>query len=206
MMKYFFVLVFLFSVFLISSPEISHAQGILSAIPCADTGDCTPENIIDLIDNIVKWGASVAGAIALLMYILGGVWMLFSGGSSTRVERGKNILTGTTIALIFILGSWLIINFTLTALRPTEIVFEERLCGDKICDLRYQYCKDGATCQDICLRKHAIDKTLGNIWECVDDFCGRISREACEGDEGYCELNLCGGGPDRVCCLIEEAP
>jgi hypothetical protein len=79
-------------------------------------GSCSVEQIMDLARNIVKWGAGISGALALFMFIIGGVWMVFSVGNQSRVQRGKDILTGTTIALIFILSSWLIINFILTAL------------------------------------------------------------------------------------------
>lgn len=202
-MKYFFIIPLLLIVISFSFPQAVHAQGIISNVgTCIADGNCSPEKIIDLIDNIVKWGAGVAGAIALLMYILGGVWMLFSAGSSSRVERGKNIITGTTIALIFILGSWLIIDFTLTALKTTDIRLEEGPCSE--CDPIYQYCKDGVSCEDICIRDHEIDISLGNIWECVDEFCGYINREECAKDVGLCELNLCSGGADIVCCLTSS--
>lgn len=106
---------------LLASPVF--AQGVLPT--CTKNGSCSADEIITLINNIVQWGVGISGALALLMFVIGGVFMLFSAGSQSRVERGKDIVIGTTISLIYILGSWLIINFTLEALSS-----EYRLSGD----------------------------------------------------------------------------
>lgn len=122
--------VFVFSIGLFIFPVfVSHAQepvlqtgGLANCIQGdvekkIPAGSCTAEQILDLINNIIKWGAAISGALALFMFVLGGIWMLFSAGNAARVDRGKEIIMGTSIALIFILGSWLLIDFTLQALK-----------------------------------------------------------------------------------------
>jgi hypothetical protein len=79
-------------------------------------GSCSIDSIFALANNLITWMAAVSGAVALLMFIIGGVWMIFSGGNSSRIERGKDILIGTSISLIFILGGWILVNFILTSL------------------------------------------------------------------------------------------
>jgi len=100
---------------------VSHAQEPVlqtgGLTDCIKDGSCKAEQILDLINNIIKWGAAISGALALFMFVLGGIWMLFSAGNAARVDRGKEIIMGTSIALIFILGSWLLIDFTLQALK-----------------------------------------------------------------------------------------
>ena len=204
MKKYFLVFLFFLSLFILSAPQITHAQGILKSgniSSCVEDGSCKPDQIIDLVDNIVRWGAAVAGAIALFMYILGGVWMIFSAGASSRVERGKNIITGTTVSLIFILGSWLIIDFTLTALSTKNLELEATTCGGETCDPIYQFCDNGTKCVDICVRDHESDASIGFQWECTNDFCGFADRDACANSPETCELNKCPGGADIVCCV-----
>ena len=180
-MKYFFLSILLFALFIFSTPQISFAQGIFSksvSSSCSEKGDCNPEEIIDLVDGIVKWGAAVTGSIALLMYILGGTWMLFSSGSSSRVERGKNIITGTTIALIFILGSWLIIDFTLTALKTKELEIEARQ------------------------ETPAAYYWLSSIEECIDTGGGLGDPEFCESEIGSAPGPIANNPGDTgfICC------
>src|SRR3989344_3280022 len=94
-------------------------------------GNCGVEHIFILANNIIRWMVGVSGAIALAMYVMGGMWMIFSGGCSSRIERGKDILIGTSVALIFILGSWLIISFVLQAFNAQqELQLTELTCGD----------------------------------------------------------------------------
>ena len=170
---------------------------------CTRDGSCTVEQIIDLANNIIQWGVRICGALALFMYVLGGSWMIFSGGNSSRVERGKDIVTGTTLALFFILGSWLIIDFALRALNTKEQYRLSPLtCGSQqSCAAGYD-CVNGQ-CKTLCSIKHP-NSTEG--WQCQSfTSCGVPSWEACgSGSYTNCEKNLCPGGQNNVCCYARE--
>lgn len=88
----------------------------ISLSECISNGSCGVGHFDILIGNLIRWSVGVSGALALLMYTIGGVWMIFSSGVSSRVERGKDIIKGTTLALFFVLGSWVIVSFALLAL------------------------------------------------------------------------------------------
>jgi len=47
---------------------------------------------------------------ALVMFISGGLFMIFSSGDTNKIQLGKEIITGTVIGLILILLSTLILG------------------------------------------------------------------------------------------------
>jgi hypothetical protein len=62
-----------------------------------------------LLTNFLKWLLSVAGAIALLILITGGVFYVTSTGNDQKVETAKKMITWTLLGLILILASYSII-------------------------------------------------------------------------------------------------
>jgi hypothetical protein len=90
------------------------AAGLLPA--CAEAGGCGLCDVVGVFINfaalIVEW----LGLLSVLMFIIGGVFIIIAGGSPERAKRGRQILVGTIIGSILVVSGWLIINFTLAAL------------------------------------------------------------------------------------------
>lgn len=63
-----------------------------------------------LLTNFLKWLLSVAGALALLALIIGGIFYVTSAGNDQRVETAKKMITWTLLGLILILASYSIIT------------------------------------------------------------------------------------------------
>ncbi len=63
--------------------------------------------ILDVIEFIIR----IVGAIAILLIILGGLYMIISEGSEDRLEKGKTILTSAIIGLVISMFSYLIVRF-----------------------------------------------------------------------------------------------
>jgi len=78
---------------------------------CAASGDCTLDDFIQVFVNISELILGLVGAVALMFFVYGGVVLLTSGGNSDKIKKGQEILKQTVIALIIILGAWLIIRF-----------------------------------------------------------------------------------------------
>ena len=68
-----------------------------------------------LVSNFAKWLLGVIGAVALLMFIIGGVIWITSAGNTERVTRGKDMMVQTIIAIIIILVAWTLVNFIVVA-------------------------------------------------------------------------------------------
>jgi hypothetical protein len=58
---------------------------LISKVSCAQTGNCKIDDIINGFGVLLNWGVSISGAIALLMFIIGGVYLLASAG---RADKG----------------------------------------------------------------------------------------------------------------------
>ncbi len=63
--------------------------------------------ILDVIEFILR----IIGAIAILLIIIGGLYMIISEGSEDRLEKGKTILTNAIIGLVIAMFSYLIVRF-----------------------------------------------------------------------------------------------
>jgi len=69
-----------------------------------DTDDFT-----ELVTNFLQWLLGIAGGVALLMLIYGGVVYISSTGDQQKMESGKRIVTWTIFGLIIILVSFSIL-------------------------------------------------------------------------------------------------
>lgn len=63
-------------------------------------------SIPELIGNLIRTFAGIAGAIALLMFIHGGVMWILSGGNDAKVKNAQVILRNACIGLILIFGAY----------------------------------------------------------------------------------------------------
>ncbi|PLX22066.1 hypothetical protein C0584_00890 [Candidatus Parcubacteria bacterium] len=97
---------------------VSADNGIFKGInsECLDQGNCTINQIVQTAVNITDILLGLSGSIALLYFVYGGVTFLISGGSAEKVTKGKQILINSIIGLIIIFSSFLIIQYTMTAL------------------------------------------------------------------------------------------
>ena len=128
---------FLFLVF--SSPSFVLAQTTLlpaggGKVQCEDacsadvvSGACKKYCGAYSLNDIVQVGIDVtqillalSGSVALLFFIYGGITFLISGGSSEKVSQGKQIIVNSVIGLLIIFSSFIIIQFTMTAMGFTQ--------------------------------------------------------------------------------------
>lgn len=64
-----------------------------------------------LIDGILGAVYFLAGAIAVISMIMGGVWYITADGDPSKVQRGKNAIIYSSIGLIFVLLAFGITGF-----------------------------------------------------------------------------------------------
>lgn len=74
--------------------------------------------LASLIGRGIRAVIGVVGAIALLMFIYGGIMWMASGGSEERISTAKNILKNATIGLLLIFFSYTIITIFFDILAP----------------------------------------------------------------------------------------
>ena len=97
-------------------------EGLLAGLSCIKKGDCDICDFIALGINFVRLLLGIAGGLALLFFIIGGMIFLTSRGNPEKIEKGKRMLTGTLIGLIIMLMAWTVINVALGIIfRPPGI-------------------------------------------------------------------------------------
>ncbi len=91
-----------------AKPNPEGGQGGSVALPMPLGGVRSPQQLIGLI---IKGALGIVGAVALLMFVYGGILWLTSAGNQEKAGEAKKTLTWATIGLIAIFGSYAIANF-----------------------------------------------------------------------------------------------
>lgn len=96
----------------------SQAAGL---VPC-EGPDCKVCHLFQLIVNITRFlSETVALPLAGLMFLIGGIMMVSSGGVESRYKKGKEILINTLIGLILVFAAFLIVNTLITFFASGEL-------------------------------------------------------------------------------------
>ncbi len=73
-------------------------------------------NIPTLIGNIIRTFAGIAGSLALLMFVYGGIMYITSGGQEKKVAAATEILKNAAIGIVLIFGAYLFVSSIVDAL------------------------------------------------------------------------------------------
>ncbi|HNX11010.1 MAG TPA: pilin [bacterium] len=76
-----------------------------------------------------QYGLGIVGIAAAIMLMIGGIIWLTAGGSSSKIEQAKDIITSSLIGMFLLFGSWIIlrtINPDLVELKTTAISMIEK--------------------------------------------------------------------------------
>jgi len=63
-------------------------------------------NIHSIIGNIIRTFAGIAGSIALIMFVYGGIMMITSGGAQDKVKSARTILMNAAIGIVLIFAAY----------------------------------------------------------------------------------------------------
>ncbi len=78
-------------------------------------------DIREVIGNIIRSLLGLSGALALLMFVWGGLQWVTSGGDPQKITKGKNTLIWATFGLVIIFGSYTAVAAILNALTSGSI-------------------------------------------------------------------------------------
>ena len=96
----------------IKTIAVSATALALSAMPAfaqiAPPG--VPDDICVLIANGLNFIYGIAGVIALVLLVLGGIQYMSSGGDKIAVEQARGRITSAIVGLVIVFGAWLVIN------------------------------------------------------------------------------------------------
>ena len=177
---------------------------------CGNTGDCSIDDIMLVFYNVGNYVLAIIGGLVLVMYIIGGLYLITAGGRPDRVKSGVKYLTTSTIGLLIVLFAFAGVKTLESAIRgggatlnedgvvyvtcgPGEVNHGE-VCGDN------QKCDHGL-CLTECEIVHPTYSvgiiTIGEIWNCVN-------TDQPENTSLNCEENYCPGAENIQCCDVTE--
>ncbi len=73
----------------------------------------TPEIVIG---NVIKAVLGIVGALALLMFVYGGLLWMTAAGAPERVTKGKDTLMWAALGLVIIFASYVLVKFVIDSL------------------------------------------------------------------------------------------
>lgn len=80
------------------------------------TGDYGLGDVGLFVINAAKFLLGLAGSLALLAFVAGGVMLLVSGGQNDMTSKGRLAITGAAIGLVIVLSSWTAVNFLMRSM------------------------------------------------------------------------------------------
>ncbi len=168
---------------------------------CAELGNCTLEDIMLVFANIGNFILGIVAGLVLLMYIIGGFYMLTSGGAQDRVTKGKKYLQTSTIGLLIVMFAYLGVFTLQSVLRGGTTTSGIDKKGKEI---EYVICDFSKKTEgELCATNSKCTKT-GCTSLCESLYKGhKVCRDTdadSEFDSENCKANLCGGGPNYMCC------
>jgi len=84
----------------------------LSALPvfAADINPTGWGDICDVANAVLPFIYGIAGIIALILLVLGGIQYMSSGGDKIAVEQARGRITSAIVGLVIVFGAYLVIN------------------------------------------------------------------------------------------------
>ena len=109
-MKYFLTTTSLFLFGLIAKVSAAGLQN-----PLGDNVANLNPNII--IGKIIQTGLGLLGAVALVMFLKGGLDIFLSQGDMSKIKRGRNTIIWGAIGLVVIFASYALVSYVLAFIK-----------------------------------------------------------------------------------------
>lgn len=91
-------------------------------VPCIGS-ECRLCDLLVLIVNLTSFMMkNIAAPLAGLMFLIGGIMMISSGGEQKRYASGKQIFINTLIGAALVLSAWAIVNTIITVFGSAQVI------------------------------------------------------------------------------------
>ncbi|MFC1598452.1 hypothetical protein ACFL2U_00350 [Patescibacteria group bacterium] len=110
-----FILVIIIAL-IIAEPAFAASYRLKNPIAGITGSASLSESVAIFIGAVIKIILSIAGSVALILFVWGGFLMISSAGSADTINKAKKVLVWTTIGLILVLFSFAMVDFTIQAL------------------------------------------------------------------------------------------
>ena len=97
-------------------PPAQPSQGLFnnfSTTACFEQGDCSMEDLVQLVVNIINLLLGLAGVIAMFFFAYGGYNWITSYGSDEKVQLGMKSIEGAVVGIVVVMAAWVGVRFVL---------------------------------------------------------------------------------------------
>lgn len=102
---------YLITIFLLLPISVFAQGAITSIVPaCAKSGELRLTCFLELFINIANLIFGISGAVALAIFVLGGVQYILAAGNQEKVKKATSTLINGIIGLLIVLGAYLIVS------------------------------------------------------------------------------------------------
>ncbi|MEK7167929.1 MAG: pilin [Patescibacteria group bacterium] len=101
------------------SANFASAQAVELIPKVCTTGDASGCRLCELIQVLINASdiiMGLSGTFALLMFIVGGIFMITAYGRTDFIEKGKKTLSAAVVGIGIVFLAWVLVNFTIEAL------------------------------------------------------------------------------------------
>ncbi|MBU0613961.1 pilin [Patescibacteria group bacterium] len=88
---------------------------------CRDNGDCTLDDVLQLLVNISVFLLGLIGSAVLLMFMYGGFLWLTSQGKPEAIKNGTQTMVNAVIGLIIVFGAYAAITIVISVIKTGEL-------------------------------------------------------------------------------------
>jgi len=187
----------------------------------AASGTMESDILAKYVIAIYNYGLAIVGILGAIMLMAGGLIWLTSGGNTTKIGQAKELMTGSIIGMIILLGAWMILNTinpNLVSLKGIPVTVIAKIANPTPCCNKYLGPKekivmtftdkpDESVCESDspectgnqqCLETEIVDKTTKkNLWGCLDPAkiicCQYKSTNPLETEPYSCETRMISG-------------
>lgn len=99
----------IFVIAIMAVPLLARAARLVNPLGGNDTFE-------EVIKNVITGAIGISGVLALIAFILGGVTWMISGGDSSKIKKGKDMMIWAVMGLVIIFSAYAILTFIFTTL------------------------------------------------------------------------------------------
>jgi hypothetical protein len=155
--------------------------------------------IAQMVKAFYDYGVGIAGILAAIMLMAGGLLWLTSAGNSSRIEQAKNLIFGSIIGLVLLFGAWMmlrtinpnLVDFKINSIpvvKPIQTVsfcahtgIVTGFCLNEVCTDENGLILEGTICTN---QENCVKKTEDSIFRCkavADVNCCQYKRNTITG-------------------------
>lgn len=171
----------------VSSAALLDTQLANEAANCGSKGQpaCSLNTFVKLGVNVANFILGIVGALTLLMFVYGGLTWILSAGSSSAVQKGKDIIIGSVVGLLIVFCSYMIVNFVVNNVLGAKNITNNSTTSQPLftggVDNKQQQESDPNHCpNNYCITQLQCQQVGGSA----------IGKKDCKGDTTCCRVEI----------------